>query len=287
MTASAPGSWPPLGAVPPAALVEARLQAHHAAQVVVAVGISLLPPRPDDSHTNLEWLPGEGALASRPAPGRTLFRVALRFRDLALLFCDAEGAVRVAYALDGRTVAEAMNWLLGEVARAGGDADRLTARKHYAIPAHPVGSGAPFTAPAGALAELAAYYGGAATVLGALAARTPGAAEVRCWPHHFDLATLLTVAGAGEGAGTIGAGLSPGDEHYAEPYYYVTPYPYPAARPLPDLPAGHWHTAGWTGAVLTGSELLRAGGGAGQPQCVAAFLTRAVEAGRRLLSPDF
>src|SRR4051812_30076366 len=38
-------------------LSDARRQLHHAAQFATAAGISYLPARPDDSHTNLEWLP--------------------------------------------------------------------------------------------------------------------------------------------------------------------------------------------------------------------------------------
>src|SRR4051794_14212309 len=45
-------TWRPLGAVPPTALVDARVQLHHAAQVTNAAAISLLPPAADDSHTS-------------------------------------------------------------------------------------------------------------------------------------------------------------------------------------------------------------------------------------------
>src|SRR5262249_57852622 len=69
-------------------------------------------------------------------------------------------------------------------------------------------------------------------------------------PHHFDIATLLDF---GESR-TIGVGLSPGDSSYAEPYFYVSPSPVPKDRSGPALPVGHWHSQGWFGAVLTGSE---------------------------------
>ena len=62
--------WPLVGNLDPAGLVDARLQTHHAAQQVVALGISFLPAQPDDSHTNLEWLPGH-ALAGRIIPAAT------------------------------------------------------------------------------------------------------------------------------------------------------------------------------------------------------------------------
>ena len=48
-----------------------------------------------------------------------------------------------------------------------------------------------------------------------LVAVTPHASEVRCWPHHFDIATLIEVVGAtgAEPAHTIGAGMGPGDQY--------------------------------------------------------------------------
>jgi hypothetical protein len=41
---------------------------------------------------------------------------------------------------------------------------------------------------------------------------------VQLWPEHFDIGLDLLRSGSGE---AIVAGVSPGDEHYAEPYVYV------------------------------------------------------------------
>jgi hypothetical protein len=38
--------------------------------------------------------------------------------------------------------------------------------------------------------ELAHWFGNSAAVLTELRSRT-GSSEVRCWPHHFDIATLV------------------------------------------------------------------------------------------------
>jgi hypothetical protein len=80
----------------------------------------------------------------------------------------------------------------------------------------------------------------------------PNASEVRCWPHHFDIATLIEVA-RGK---TIGVGMEPGDVYYDEPYFYVNLHPRPAAPPTALL-GGHgtWHTHEWIGAVLPVSRL--------------------------------
>ena len=264
--------WPLVGNLDPAGLVDTRLQAHHAAQLVVALGIAFLPPATDDSHTNLEWLPGR-ALASRTIPGKPPFRGALRLDPLILLVLDEAGDVLDEYRLSGRTLAQGFRWLTEAVRAAGAPADQLTDRKHYSIPAHPVSDGAQFHPDEGGSRELSAYYHAASLALGEVAARRPDASEVRCWPHHFDIATLITL---GPGI-TVGAGLSPGDDSYAEPYYYVTPYPYPKA-PFPELRSGFWHSTGWVGAVLPASLICRGTTAASQQDLVQSFLGDAIAA---------
>jgi hypothetical protein len=102
---------------------------------------------------------------------------------------------------------------------------------------------------------------------------------VRCWPHHFDIATLLPGPAAGGGAQqrTIGVGLSPGDASYGEPYWYVTPWPYPPPpEQLPALPGGGaWHRRGWFGAVLTATAALRPPTAAERARGVSAFIAAA------------
>ena len=61
------------------------------------------------------------------------------------------------------------------------------------------------------------------------------------------------------GTGYVGAGLSPGDAHYDEPYFYVSVYPQPDRAALPRLPKlGHWHTHEFTAAVVPAHQIVRA-----------------------------
>ena len=85
--------WETLGRPAPGELVDARLQLHHAAQLVASVGKPLLAPRPDDSHPNLGWLPEQRALAGHRVPGARPFQAALRLAELRLLLLDADGKV--------------------------------------------------------------------------------------------------------------------------------------------------------------------------------------------------
>jgi len=241
-------TWEPLGAVAPRDLVAARLTLHWAAQLVAAAGAALVPARADDSHTALHWEPARRALVGEPIGARA---VALVLADLALTV-DGDRLD-----LAGRTRDEALAWL--------GAAFGVAPPAPY--PHQPPGEPPERFVPAPAgQAELARWYADAALVLAPVAA-----APIRTWPHHFDIATLFELpprlsgaatlnGGAPEtarrGGRTIGVGLSPGDASYAEPYFYVSPWPYPPDRAGPPLPAGRWHVEGWLGAVLVGSELV-------------------------------
>lgn len=94
---------------------------------------------------------------------------------------------------------------------------------------------------------------------------------VRCWPHHFDIATLHML---GDGK-TIGIGLSPGDDSIRDPYWYVNLWPYPHPSRLQPLQFGMWFTEGWTGAEMPASK---------GPACAEAFVREATEHCRILLS---
>lgn len=265
-------TWQPVDPALATRLGDARRQLHHAAQLATAFGISYVPARADDSHTNLEWLPDAGALASNPLGD---LRVAVRVADLTLLAIPRGGELP----LDGRTIPDAADWLRERLAGTAAPPARFTLARHYTIPEHPVAQGRPFDADARALGELAAWYANAASLFAGLRARERDASEVRTWPHHFDIATLITV-GPGR---TIGVGLEPGDTYYDEPYFYVNLHPTPAAGALGDRlqGGGSWHTHEWIGAVLPGSRLTV--DATAQRAQVAAFLDSAITRAKALL----
>ena len=270
-----------LGEIAPGALTDARLQLHHAAQIAVSAAISYIPSRSDDSHTALSWNAPLGALATEPIPAGREFRIALRVENLTLHSVDEKWISTGSFALAGHTIAHAHAWLTDVVARAGLDPARLTPRKHYTIPPHPVASGSTFSVGIRAeLGELSRYWADAAGILHELASTSPGASPVRTWPHHFDIATLIELPGSPRR--TVGVGQSPGDDSYAEPYWYVGPYPYPPIANLPPLAGGgHWHTDAWVGAALPATDYIAS---PDQRAQVVAFIDSAVEACRMLLA---
>lgn len=272
--------WQPIDPARARSLSDARLQFHHAAQFATAVGISYLDHQPDDSHTNLGWRHDLRALVSRAAPGpHGPVAIGIRPHDLSVLVL-VDDAVRESFALHGLTMRAAVDRLTSLLAAAGLDGSRYTQRRHYEIPPHPVGEGRAFDASAtGDFEQLSRWYANAATLLARIAADVPGASDVRTWPHHFDIATLVTVAPGR----TTGAGLSPGDTYYDEPYFYVNAHPAPSIDRLTSQlgGGGSWHTHEWIGAVLPGSRLRAAAHG--QPAQAREFVESALAAGRVLV----
>lgn len=279
-------AWHTLGATGPHALADAWRQLHWAAQVPAAFASSGVEARPDDSHLNLGWDDPSGALLTRAAGP---VRAGLRLADLTLLVLGGAGAP-AEYPLGGHTLSDGLDWMREAAGRAmEAPPAAPLAPRGWDMPEHAVGAGARFEpAPPAAFEEVARWYANVDLVLGELAAATEGASEVRCWPHHFDLATFVSLdAGRTSGdAPSVGIGLAPADAGIDEPYVYANPRPRPEAPAPPTLEAGgEWHREGWFGAVLRASRLLE-GDAAGQRARLEVFLRSAVAADRRLLGEE-
>jgi hypothetical protein len=268
-------------------LVEARIQLHWAVQPVMAFADSAIVPLPDDSQANLGWREGIEAMVGRRRPDG--LSAGLRIPDMTLLVFDREGAIAEGLSLEGQTIDSAVLWLEEEVAaRSGGSPERPIRIRDYEMPEHPVATGAVFAVDGpSAFDELARWFTNGHLVLNELTSSDEGWAEVRCWPHHFDLGTIISLESSGDTSSgrSIGVGMSPGDASYPEPYLYVNPYGL-AAQPT-DGPAlgsgGRWHTDGWFGAVLTATAIVANPGGL-QESAVSSFLHSAVDAARNLFT---
>ncbi len=276
-------TWQALGGRDPLALEDARLQAHWAAQPIASVGMAFADHTDDDSHTNMEWMERGRMLAGQVITRMPPFRAAMQPGALTLMLLDLEGDEIGRLALEGHTLDRAYEWLAAMIdTLIEGDPVKL-GRPAYDLPHHPTADGKPF--PGGdveSFLEIGHWFANANLVLRGIQKDVPGALPVRCWPHHFDMATLIQVDT--EAKTSIGIGMTPGDGNYAEPYWYVSPWPYPESRQLPDLAVGAWHTEGWTGAVLTGTEVVAAGDAAAQHERSAGFVKTAIEHCKTLLN---
>ena len=284
--------WHTLGVDDPNALQQAREQCHHAVQLLGIAGRCMLPADPSDASANLGWLDSKGLLASRPFGGEVQYSAALSLSELTLYLIDQEYEVVQSFALAGQSFAAAYNWLKSAIDTLGLDTGRFSKELPYALPDFGRDEQTPFALQeVEVMQELDDYFYNAAGLLDVVTGAIAVAGDARCWPHHFDLATLITLEANDnpEKAVTIGFGMSPGDEKFNEPYFYCTPWPYPDPEKveLPELAGGgQWHTDGWVGAVLTASSLRQASEAAQQARHTIEFGRSAVDALLLLLTPE-
>jgi len=238
----------------PTALAAARALAHRAVQWPTRAARANLPPAPDDSHSALTWDADRAALVSQPLKKNV--RVGLRVGIHELVYLKGRNVESLN--LVGIPDAEVGRWLDQRLARDGLE-PATGVKLPYELP--PTLFGRP-AEEGPALATLAGWFAAGAEVLEEVrkkhAKRKPGPSPVRCWPHHFDIAVLVSLeAGDPEHAKAIGIGLSPGDDYYAQPYVYVCPNPKPGTAALPPLPpGGRWHNRDFLGAVATAADLF-------------------------------
>jgi hypothetical protein len=268
-------------------LREARLQAHYAAQWLARFARGYIPPQPDDGHTSLMWDDAIDGFKTQPLKNGVW--LSLQVSNLTLALNNGGGpAAAHSIFLSGRTNGEVREWLGDHLDKLSIDAGPLDAPPPYKIPAHAIAKGAPYNAIALTdLTELATWFANANTLLGhiqrLLIERRLAASSVCCWPHHFDLASLTMLPkNEADATGYVGAGLSPGDEYYDEPYFYVSVYPKPDPATLPSLPMfGHWHTHEFMAAIVPAHKIA---GAKNQKVETVEFLRCAVDTALKILS---
>lgn len=249
-----PIAWSMLRNPQPTTLAAARALAHRAVQWAARAARANLEAIADHSHAALAWDPARAALLTQPLEGGT--QVGLRIGVLELIV--TQGSKAEALPLATNTDAEVAEWLDARLKAAGlkpASGEKLP----YDMPAT---NFARAVDERPRLAALAGWFAAGAELLEEMrrkyARYKPGPTPVRCWPHHFDIAILVALEEAqGAEPRAIGIGLSPGDDYYAQPYFYLSPYPKPDTGNLPPLPpGGRWHTYEFFGAVATAVEVL-------------------------------
>ena len=275
--------WKALGTVPPAELLDARLEAHHAVQWIARATRAYCKAEPDDSHTSMSWDLGGHALMGRSLT--TDLTLGLRIEDLTLVAMSKRGDQ--SFSLIGQTESSVGDWLSDIVSHHDLDARKLHEPGPYTLETHGLDSGGVYgTAEKSAIEELAKYYGNATPIFEAIRATYPQASPVSCWPHYFDIATLLTfeLKGSSEKT-TIGVGCSPGDATYPEPYFYVSLWPYPLKENLPPAMApSFWHLEGFTALIIPSSDLVTERNAAQQEEKVKTIIEQGVKASVELLT---
>jgi len=251
--------WEHMDSVKGARVSEARMEAHFAVQWLERVADRLLPAQPDHSHTSLGWDHRLSALSTHPLPTRRgPIRLALHLPGLCYQIIDEAGVVEELPVTD-RTHLAAGKWLQQALSGYGAFVPTLLDSADLPISDHYVARAERYQAyrMGKSLQALARWFGNAALVLEEVKAdldagqKLPGPSPVRCWPHQFDMATLVNLeAGNADTTPAVRLGFSPGDAAIALPYFYVTPWPPLAVAHLPRLPSpGRWETNHFVGAI--------------------------------------
>lgn len=279
--------WRRLDAMPFAEIKIARDFTHEAIQFLASTAISFVQKRKDDGHTNCEWSRSLKAFVGNVFGEKSKICLGLNISDFKLILLKENWTIIDELPLKDKNLEDVLIWLKSIFEHQGLDSKKFTLDKHYEIPAKTVFDGGKFLVDnEQAYHELSDYYSNADLVLRAYISEFTNLTTVRCWPHHFDIATLLNIGT--EKLQSIGIGLSPGDSSDAEPYFYVTMWPYPNVKNVsfPELSNGKWNTNGWVGASLTASEIIKKNDEEFQFKKVFDFIENAVQNIKTTLLPD-
>jgi len=244
-------------------LAQARKQLHYTIFTLQAVAAAYAPFQEDSSHISFQWNRESGAFLSGKIPGKKDGAVfGLILETPAVIQLDSSEKERRRLSMGGVTLAGLQEWLREGVKGMGLDSQTLDFSLSKEMPPHELAQGKPFdySGLGGALAELKRAYSNAHLFLERIHQENSQFSPVRCWPHDFDLTTLLEfqVSDDPNPKKTLRIGLSPGDSFYETPYYYVTPRPFSMDLTLPPLPSGgRWRLEDRQGAVMTHEALLR------------------------------
>ncbi|MEQ9423041.1 MAG: hypothetical protein RJQ09_01390 [Cyclobacteriaceae bacterium] len=281
-------SWKPLKIRDFESLNEAREQLHQASQIPAAVGRFYSEKVKDDHFANFTWNAELNLLQGHLVGQDFHVRAALRMEDLTLVLLNEVDVEIGTFPLDAKTQTQALIWLEEYFEAKGMETTGFQINRPYEIPKYPQQSGGKFELQNPELfAELAAYFHNTNHVVWQVIKNEANASEINCWPHHFDIASLLTLSDTGdpETSISIGVGFSPGDEQYQEPYFYLTPWPYPDVAELPEgFGPGKWHTDGWVGAVLTATEMMESNNS--PQQAVLSFYNNGLDILKKILKPS-
>ena len=273
--------WKELGSVSSAKLSSAHHQPHELSQWLARFGRGYLNPAPDDSHTNLEWRRDRSIMVTGSAEtnGR-LVAFGLDPAKLSLLAL-VDGQVAEEAEMHGCTDKEAGNWVREQLGKLSFDPAALDAPLPYALPPSPQQDGVAYDQKSNseALAEISRLYENAdlllRDVVKANSQIKPGPSPVRIWPHHFDMATLISLeSGDFETARAVGIGLAIPDDINREFYFYNYPWPRDERENLPALaPDTPYVFDGKVGAVQALSKIV---GAKDQETAARQFMTETV-----------
>lgn len=249
------------GDIGPKSLFTTRAQTHRAIQAIAAVGRKFLAQSDNDENASLSWVPGLSRLAGKWVSGNIVFRASLSFEDFVVYLVDEKINVIASFSLIGKTQNQLLIWLEEQIGKLGLDATDLTLNLPYKIQEYKFDKNTQYSVDPKNLVELSKYFLNSYISIRELAKkRQKEDAQIITWPHHFDqaLQMLIKDTGDAETNSVVSLGMSPGDEEFDQPYFYVNSWPHVDTSKFEDLPDGAiWHEGSWTGGVLLAEHVTK------------------------------
>ncbi len=230
----------------------ARIQYHQAIQNVSAVGRTFLPNADHDQSAALSWVPGHYRLAGNWIKGNQLFRSSIGFKEFAIYMVDRQVQVISKLSLHGVTFRQSLLWLEQQVGLLGLETAHLEDKAPYEIPKY-IFQTEPFEDPGSDYRLfLGSLFHNTMTVMKEVAESWAYPKQHAVWPQQFEFGMAVTLkdTGSQDTNTRITIGVSPGDELFDAPYFFVATWPH-VMTPISDpLEAGIWIEDERTGSVL-------------------------------------
>ncbi|MDH7447766.1 hypothetical protein [Aquimarina sp. 2201CG14-23] len=224
-------------------------QIHIAAQYLAAAGISFLPKKDDDSHTNLGFNSEKGYLETWPLNDQGC-KITFDYLNFALHWV-ANSTVRLSILLDGKTHQEVVSWM-ESLATTLGLKNPFVYKLHYDLPYDPITNDFVFRKPSDdVLQELLEQRILAQHVLEKTISSSSLTSDIRIWPHHFDIGAFSSLKNK-EGV-AIGLGMAIPDTIHNDYYFYISGYKGHDGidtTGFNKLTLGSWSNEGFKGATL-------------------------------------
>ena len=235
-------------------LADIRSQLHKSTQLVALAARGQLPESKEDKYASLIWNTEKKLLVSQFFGDQKNIQTAIDFSSFSLVVL-VEEIIYQSFDLNNKTIDEALNWLKGVLQKLLIDTSSLSLKLPYKFLEDVLPGDQLHIENTDISSELTIWFDNTFNVLNSFKQNKSKTPDIWIWPHHFDIAMLWELP---EGK-SIGMGLSPGDKYIANPYYYISPYPYPNKKDLHEIKpiVGNWHTEDWTGLVLNSSEVLK------------------------------
>lgn len=241
-------------------LIITKKQFHQAIQTVAAVGRKFSDYSANDENANLIWVPGLTRLAGNWVEGNRTFRTSLSFNDFCIYLVDEKVNTISKFLLNGKNQTQLLVWMEEQIGKLDLDASDLTLNLPYTIPSYQTQAGENFLVDLELADEFSKYYHNTFICVRDIAKKLiDDIPEIRTWPHHFDIAMTIVVKDTGdiETNSTVTLGMSPGDDEFETPYFYVNTWPHVDTAKFSKMPNGAiWHEQYWTGSVLLVQNII-------------------------------